>query len=690
MIKQKTFLHAVLICMLFMCGCGTKNIDISAFYVAPDGSDSSEGTIRAPFATVARAQQAVRELKKQDRSGSVTVYLRGGLYELSEPLRFGPEDSGTDSSPICYRSYSGETAVISGGVKIDSMNAGEDGIWRTTLDKDDADDWNIWLLYSNGELRSRPRLPREGYYKVSDYPLKKNPVWNARSDWFIYSDGDIDPLWENIEDVVVVSPRFWVSSRQKIKSVDESARTVTFRDSTRYRYTDDVDKKGARYCVENVKEAFDEPGEWYYDRKSRVLSYFPKEGEAIESTELIVPRVDQLLLIEGNPLENSFVEHLSFENLTFSFNNWSLPKGKVGERQSAPDVEGAFVMKGARNCTFSGCSLSNLSSYAVEIGSGCMFNSFTHNELGSLGGGGFRIGGGSAYAQPQMRTGKNSITDNHIHHIGLVHHAATGIWIQHSFGNLLAHNHIHHTYYSSIAIGWVWGYARSISSHNIIEYNHIHDVGQGMLSDMGGIYLLGEAPGTVVRNNLFHDIQSHGYGGWGIYTDEGSSDVLIENNIVYRTKCGGFHQHYGCQNVIRNNIFANSTEGQIIKSRTEPHLTIVFENNIVYWNEGPLLGGNWSGDTFEVYNPFEAKRQMDKTYELDYNVYYNPAVAEPKFKDWTFEEWKARGRDTHSIIADPLFSDPENGDFTLSGDSPALKLGFIPIDMSTVGPRFKD
>ena len=106
----------------------------------------------------------------------------------------------------------------------------------------------------------------------------------------------------------------------------------------------------------------------------------------------------------------------------------------------------------------------------------------------------------------------------------------------------------------------------------------------------------------------------------------------------------------------------------------EDHLSFTYEHNIVYWDEGPLLGSNWSDDR----------------YTLDYNLYFNTAGKPVMFKDWTFEEWQNRGQDIHSLIADPLFRNPENGDFTLEDNSPAFRLGFKPIDISTVGPRQPD
>jgi len=241
----------------------------------------------------------------------------------------------------------------------------------------------------------------------------------------------------------------------------------------------------------------------------------------------------------------------------------------------------------------------------------------------------------------------------------------------HADQNTVAHNHIHHLCYTGISCGWVWGYGPSVSRDNRIEFNHIHDVGQKILSDMGGIYLLGQQPGTVVRGNVIHDVDSWSYGGWGIYTDEGSSNILIENNLVYRTKSGGFHQHYGKDNVVRNNIFALAREEQIARSRAEPHKSFTFEHNIVYFTDGPLFGKNWTGDGFA----------------LDFNLYWNAAGKAVTFPGGTAPQWQKRGFDKHSMVADPKFRDPTKGDFTLAADSPALKLGFKPLDPTSAGPR---
>jgi hypothetical protein len=192
-----------------------------------------------------------------------------------------------------------------------------------------------------------------------------------------------------------------------------------------------------------------------------------------------------------------------------------------------------------------------------------------------------------------------------------------------------------------------------------------------MTSDLGGIYTLGVQPGAIVRNNLIYDVNISEYGGWGLYTDEGSSGILLENNAVYRCQSAGFHQHYGQTNIIRNNIFACNSEAQLMRTRLQPGISFSFSNNIVYADRGRLFGGDWGDDEI-----------MDK------NDYFDPRAR----KRWpqTFNEfraWQHRGHDLHSVFADPLFVDPARDDFRLYSTSPAFALGFRPIDLRTAGIR---
>jgi len=192
------------------------------------------------------------------------------------------------------------------------------------------------------------------------------------------------------------------------------------------------------------------------------------------------------------------------------------------------------------------------------------------------------------------------------------------------------------------------------------------------MSDMGGVYTLGPSKGTTVNNNHIHHVYSYDYygrGGWGLYNDEGSSDIVMENNLVHHVKTGTYHQHYGRDNIIRNNILAYSMDGQIQRSRIEPHISFIFSRNIVLWKDSPLLG----------------RAATDDKVTFHHNLYWRDGGKPVDFNGLTLEQWQAKGKGEGSLIADPMFRDPQNGDFRFRRGSPHRKIGFKPFDYTKAG-----
>ena len=695
-------------------------------YVSTQGNDTWSGELPepnagrtdGPLATLDGARLRVRQLTRpeglvkmkqpwayDEARGVITVRFRGGRYPVTEPVVFEPEDS----APVTYAAYEDEKPIIDGGVRVEGWRVEKVNgktCWVTELPDVAEGKWNFRQLFVNGERRFRPRLPKDGHQWMEDVPGLKLPTrWGAQKcDSFICADGDIKP-WRNLTDVEVVVLHWWIEERFPISSFDPETRLVNLGRTSRAPLADDRNQKYSRYYVENVFEALTEPGEWYLDRPTGKLHYLPKEGEDPETTEVFAPRTLQLIELVGEPEENRFVEWLRFEGLTFQHTDWRHPgeedapaphadaargtrsrysRGNdAAASQAACDVPGVISLEGARRCAFEDCTVRNVGWYGIELGEGTFGISIVGCELYDLGAGGVKLNGMDAQGPKERRTGYNRITDCNIQSGGRVFHSAIGVLAMHSFGNLIAHNHIHDFYYTAISCGWVWGYAESVSRDNIIEKNHLHNIGQGWLSDMGGVYLLGVQPGTVVRGNLIHDVEKANYGGWCLYTDEGSSHIILENNVCYDTNAEVFHQHYGRENIVRNNLLAFGGETQFAYTRVEPHSGLTFERNIVI-THGPSITRN-------DYGP--GQRRMVS----DLNLFWHVSGEAPQLNApggqkpaLGMEEWQALGYDRHSIVADPRCADLEKRDFTLADDSPALKLGFKPIDISDVGPRPKE
>jgi hypothetical protein len=642
-------------------------------FVASDGNDAWDGKApsrtsdNGPKATLTAAIEAVRAARRAQLNlpAQVSIEMRGGTYELAEPIQLRPEDSGADAnSPFVIRAYQKEKPVLSGGRRIGGWKKidGKPGWWRAEIPDVRDGKWHFRSLFIDGKRKQRARMPNEGFFRIQGDSPQDKPVKLK------FKPGNIKEEWARSE-AEVVALLAWSDFRMFIRDVDESNHVATLSRNP----TASNRESNARYYVENAPDGLDVPGEWYLNRKTGLLTYVGLPGEDLNKADVIGSHLDDLLVIRGE--KDRPVQNVVLRGLTFSHSDWNLETNGYADSQAAIAIRGDVRAEFAVNCAIEDCSLTHLAGYGLELGRGCQNWKVTGNEMSDLGAGGVRIGETAKRGDATEMNHNHVITDNHIHDTGLVYPPAVGVLILQSGTNRLAHNHIHHLYYTAVSVGWNWGYQETPCRRNIIEFNHLHHVGQGMLSDMGAVYTLGIQKGTVVRNNLIHDVNSFTYGGWGLYPDEGSSEIIWENNVVYRTKSAGFHQHYGRENIVRNNIFAFGKEYQLMRSREEEHTSFIFTNNIVYFDSGSLLGSYWKNDHFRI----------------NRNLYFDArpgaTVDGIKFVDASLEQWHARGHDTNSVVADPKFRDPQRYDFTLAPDSPALTLGFKPIDLSNVGVR---
>ena len=650
-----------------------RELPAASIYVSPSGNDANPGTKAQPVASLERACAEVRRLKMAGPlREAVTIYLRGGTYRRDTPLLLTDADSGTTSCPVIWTACPDEHVILSGGVPVAAWNlvtVNGKAAWSTTLPEVARGAWFFRSLYSADARLPRARLPQTGYFKIASFvdgdgPAKRS--WqDGRNRWH-YAPGDL-AAWPDLANAEAVELTQWVDSHLPLAAVDEATRTVTFGKRTMHN-----PETGARYYIENVRAGLAASGDWCLSRATGELLYIPRPGDTLPATVLIAPRIPTLVHMDG-------VANVVFRGITFSHTEWFFPAGFAADwahanevwafAQAASGVPAAVSGQHTSRVALEQCTFAHLGGYAVEFGAASRGNRVAACSFFDLGAGAVKIGPAKLSDGPSE---DNVVTDCHICDGCRRFRGAVAIWTGQTKRTQITYNHIHDFDYSGISCGWTWGLKpeESGSAGNLIAWNHIHDVGRGVLGDNGGIYLLGVQPGTVVEYNLVHDVKGT-HVSRGIYLDDGGSAMTIRNNLSYGNKTANYFQWKSNNNRVENNIFALGEESQIelggaVFNGGGP--AAVFTHNIILCQPGPLLNQFHWADVRVIYS-------------FDENLYWRPGGQALE------AGWRALGWDKNSLEADPRFADAEKRDFRLRPDSPALKMGFKPFDLSKVGPR---
>lgn len=654
-------------------------------YVAPNGNDAWSGSLPAPnpastdgpLKSPIAARNAIRKLRSTGNNEPATIFLRAGAYELPQPLLLEPVDSNST-----YQAFQNEKPVLSGARRINGFTQ-SGPLWTVTLPDVRDGKWYFRQLFANDARRQRARSPNSGYFRIAQLipgPPDQTSKRAVARDRFKFAPADLQP-YPNLHDVNLFLMHSWENSIHPLKSIDIQSHTVQFAAPLKEWWSIGYWEEHQRYFVENAPEFLDQPGEWFLDRKSGLLTYYPLPGEQLNQTTIVAPFLKELVKLAGNPDQNQFVNNITLRGLAFHFADWDLHPDGNSSTQAAVQVPAAISADGARNCTIEKCQVAHIGIYGIWLRRGCKDCTIRQNRLFDLGAGGIRVGETNPAKNDQAESSNNSIDNNHIYDAGHVYPAGIGIWVAQSSHNAITHNNIHDTLYSGISVGWNWDDSPNRTHHNTIAFNHVHHIVKGVLSDAGAIYCLGVSPGSAIRNNLFHDVWPYANPpfGWGIYLDATCGSYTVENNVVYNTLSGGLmYNNGGHEHTIQNNIFAHCGNYQLWPY-TEKRPT-TFRRNIIYMTQGELFIPHASN----IFKERLAKKESLGTW--DQNIFWHTQLKDklPFFK-WDFAAWQTLGLDANSLLADPQFLDPDNYDFTLKPTSPALKLGFKPIDLSSVG-----
>jgi hypothetical protein len=670
-------LYATFLAILLVTVCAaSSSAEAVNLYVATDGRDDWSGRLPAPdkkrtdgpFATLERARDEIRKMKRLAGipEGGVMVGLRRGVYELKRPFELTAEDSGNEKSQVVYRAFDGEQVRLAGGRVVTGFSSVTDPEVLRRLEEGARGevlqaDLRALGITDFGEVKGgglelffqdRPmtvaRWPNHGFTHIVEVvggqPYDIRGMVGDRVGKFTY-EGDRPKRWAGEKDVWVHGYWFWDWSdqRHKVESIDTERRVITVAPPYHgYGY-----RKGQWFYAFNILAELDSPGEWYLDRETGILYFWPPapidQGTAVVSMlpSLLTLRDTSYVTIRGLILEAA--------------------------RGTAVTISG-----GTRNQVV-GCTIRNLGGYGISVAGGTQ-NGVVGCDIHETGDGGISMAGGD---RKTLTPARHCAENNYIHHYSRWNRMYQPAISMSGVGNRAAHNLIHDAPHEAIAFS---------GNDHVIEFNEIHNVCSES-NDAGAIYCGRDwtMRGTVIRNNFLHHITGFEQRGCvGVYLDDMLCGIKIQGNVFYRVTRAAFIGG-GRDNIIENNIFVDCDPAVHIDARAlnwaSDIVDTTMKNNLMAM---PYQQPPWS----------DRYPELLRILQDDPGAPKGNVVARNICQGGHWEEIEEAARpltafEANLLDRDPRFVDPARADFQLKDDSPAYKMGFERIPIERIG-LYKD